>query len=109
LKVVEFPLNVGQLVLQSSLDWRTWLNATPSQIQKPTDFAKTKSQVLHLTNECERFDITFTVLTEAALSSRWFPQKSFSLIEPNCIDREMSLSCDDTNLHRVGSLLEVTP
>jgi len=104
LKVVEFPLNIHQFLLQPKLDWSARLNAAPSEAQESTDFAALKSECLHAANECESFDIILLILTEPAFASCRFPKKRISFVEADCINGEVCPLCDDPHLHLVASL-----
>src|SRR6266446_6440755 len=56
-KVVKFPLYVGQLFLKPALHRRTSLQTIPSQPQEPSDLTQLESQVLHAADEGQRLDI----------------------------------------------------
>jgi len=61
-KVVKFPLNIGQLFLQPTLHRRTRLQPIPSQPQEPSDLAEFESQTLYATDKSQRLNVVLAVL-----------------------------------------------
>src|SRR6266852_2926661 len=108
-KVVKFPLNIGQLFLQPTLHRRTRLQPIPSQPQEPSDLAEFESQPLHAPYEGQRLDIVFAVPPEASLCSGRSRQQTVALVKANRVHAEPNLLRDDAYLHDSGSYLEATP
>src|SRR6266851_2720188 len=102
-KVLKFPLYVGQLFLQPALHRRTSLQAISSQSQEPSDLTELESQALHATDEGQRLDIAFAVPPEASLCPGRSLKQTVTLVEPNRVDAEADNLCDDPNLHRLRS------
>jgi hypothetical protein len=105
LKVGKFPLHIDQLFLQSAAYWRTGLQATPSQIQETSNLAQFESQTLYAADKSKRLDVILAVLTKAPLCSGRPWQQIVALIEPNRVNAEANLPCNDANLHYLGSSL----
>src|SRR6267154_1574650 len=113
-KVVKFPLNIGQLFLQPTLHRRTRLQPIPSQPQEPSDLAEFESQTLYATDKSQRLNVVLAVLAEAPLCSWGARQQGVALIETNRVNAQTDLLCDDPNLHRLrsssrGYTLEYSP
>jgi len=102
-KVVKFPLYVGQLFLQPALYRRTSLQAIPSQPQKPSDLTELESQALHAADERQRLDIAFAVPPKASLCPGRSRKQTVTLVKANRVNAEADLLCDDPNLHRLRS------
>src|SRR5216684_1465859 len=64
-KVVKFPLYIGQLFLQSALHRCTRLQPIPSQPQEPSDLAEFETQTLYAADKSQRLNVVLVVLTEA--------------------------------------------
>src|SRR6266481_5955081 len=108
-KVVKFPLYIGQLFLQSALHRCTRLQAVPSQPQEPSDLAEFESQALYAADEGQRLDIIFAVPPEASLRPRRSRKQTVALVKSNRVNAEADLLCDDADLHYLGSSVEATP
>src|SRR5713226_5910843 len=107
-KVVKFPLYVGQLFLQPTPNQRTRQQAVPTQIQQAPDLAELESQTLYAAHEGQRFDIIFAVPPEASLCPRRSRKQTIALIKANRVHAEANLLCDDANLHGLGSFSYAT-
>src|SRR5258708_33286192 len=78
-KVVKFPLYIGQLFLQSALHRCTRLHAVPSQPQEPSNLAEFASQTLYAAEKSQRLSVVLAVLAEAPLCSWGARQPGLSL------------------------------
>src|SRR5260370_41332801 len=67
LKPGKFPLYIGQLFFQSKAHRRTRPQARSSPPQETTDLAEFESQALYAADNCQRFDLGFPIVAEAAL------------------------------------------
>src|SRR6266481_3992803 len=108
-KVVKFPLYIGQLFLQSALHRCTRLQAVPSQPQEPSDLAEFESQTLYAADKSQRLNVVLVVLTEAPLCSWGARQQGVALVETNRVNAQTDLLRDGADLHGLGSFLDATP
>ncbi|MGA7626202.1 MAG: hypothetical protein WCA91_21765 [Candidatus Acidiferrales bacterium] len=114
LKVAKFPLHIGKLFLQTALHRSARLQAIPSQPQKPPDLGQFESEALHAAHEGQGFYVVLAVSSEATFGSWRFWQQAVALVEPNRVNAEPDLFCDDANLHGRNSspkryILEYSP
>src|SRR5260370_31541262 len=103
MKVGKFPLYIDQLFFQSAAHRGTRLQASPSQIQEPSDLAEFESKTLYATDKSQRLDIVLAVLPETALRSRGSRQEGVALVEPNRINAETDPLPNCADLHWSGS------
>src|SRR5216684_2940849 len=108
-KVVKFPLYIGQLFLQPTLHRRTSLQPIPSQPQEPSDLAEFESQTLYAADKSQRLNVVLVVLTEAPLCSWGARQQGVALVETNRVNAQTDLLRDGADLHGLGSFLDATP
>jgi hypothetical protein len=108
-KVVKFPLYIGQLFLQPTLHRRTRLQPIPSQPQEPSDLAEFESQTLYAADKSQRLNVVLAVLTEAPLCSWGARQQGIALVEANRVNAQTDLLRDGADLHGLGSFLDATP
>jgi hypothetical protein len=64
MKVVQFPMNIRQLFLQSATHLCTRLQAASPQIQETANLAKFESKTLYAADESQRLDVAFGVQTK---------------------------------------------
>src|SRR5229473_2784552 len=108
-KVVKFPLYVGQLFLQSALHRCTRLHAVPSQPQEPSNLAEFESQTLYAADKSQRLNVVLAVLAEAPLCSWGARQQGVALVETNRVNAQTDLLRDGADLHDHSSSVEATP
>src|SRR5216683_1396056 len=85
-KVVKFPLYIGQLFLQSALHRCTRLQAVPSQPQESSDLTEFESQALYAADEGQRLYVVFCIPTEASLCPGRPRKQPFTLIKADRIN-----------------------
>ncbi|OLE16942.1 MAG: hypothetical protein AUG83_01135 [Acidobacteria bacterium 13_1_20CM_4_57_11] len=85
-KVVKFPLYIGQLFLQSALHRCTRLQAVPSQPQESSDLTEFESQTLYAADEGQRLYVVFCIPTEASLCPGRPRKQPFTLIKADRIN-----------------------
>src|SRR5260370_17092752 len=85
-KVVKFPLYIGQLFLQSALHRCTRLQAVPSQPQESSDLTEFESQALYAADEGQRLYVVFCIPTEASLCPGRPRKQPFTLINADRIN-----------------------
>src|SRR5713226_2017339 len=103
LEVSTLSLHIEEFFFQSATHGRARFQAGASQIQETSDLAEFESETLHATDKSQRLDVALAVLAEAPLRPRGLAQQGAALVEPNRINAEPNLFCDDANLHRLGS------
>src|SRR5437667_11504241 len=108
-KVVKFPLYIGQLFLQSTLHLCTRLQAVPSQPQESSDLTEFESQTLYAADEGQRLYVVFCIPTEASLCPGRSRKQTVALVKANRVHAEPNLLGDDADLHYLGSSVEATP
>src|SRR5437879_4412603 len=85
-KVVKFPLYIGQLFLQSALHRCTRLQAVPSQPQESSDLTEFESQALYSADDGQRLCVVFCIPTEASLCPGRPRKQPFTLIKADRIN-----------------------
>jgi hypothetical protein len=109
LKVGKFPLYVRKLFLQSAAHRCTRLQAVSSQIQETANLAEFESQALYAADKSECLHVALGVSTESTLRSWRSREQCIAFVEPNRVNAETNLLCDDANLHYLGSSVEAAP
>jgi hypothetical protein len=98
-KASQFSLHVCQLFLQAALHRGARLQPISSQPQETPNFAQLESQTLHTAYEGQRFQVAFAISPEPTFGSWRFGQQTIALVEPNGINADPDLLCNDANLH----------
>jgi hypothetical protein len=109
LKLGKSPPYVDQFFLKPALDWRTRLQAIPSQLQEASNLTELEPQTLNSSYESYSLDVTFTVPAKPSLRSRRPRQQRVALIEADRVNAQADLLGDNTNLHDLNSSPEATP
>jgi hypothetical protein len=109
LKVGESAPDIDQLFFKSAPDWRTRLQAIPSQLQETSNLTELEPQTLDPSYESESLDVAFTIQTKPSLRSRRARQQGVALIEADRVNAQTDLLGDNTNLHDLNSSPEATP
>jgi hypothetical protein len=109
LKVPKFPLYIRELFFQSAAHWRTWLQAVSSQIQETANLAEFESQTLYAADKSECVHVAFGVSTESTLRSWRSREQCVAFVEPDRVNAETDLLCNDANLHGLRSSFDATP